>query len=401
MIARAALITAVALALQAPAVAADCEGRAALGWRGATLRVENDLFIGRDRDYTSGVALTAISRDLVAGTPPPCLPWPLARSLALLGHVEPALQALAWADADADAAGDAAQGVASGAGSARAIEAGAAAAPEASPLVANAVLRVSQSMYTPRDRTRTDLVADDRPYAGLLALSVAWNLRHAEPARARDRLDTYELTLGVIGPASLARQAQDAVHDLIGVDRFLGWDQQLGNEPALQLAVERRWRPRRGDAMQIEGWSTEAIRSAGLRLGNIQTSAAAGIEWRAGWNLPNDFGAYPLGPGAENRPPAPGPQSGAVHRLPGAQVFASAELRAVAWDFSLDGNLLRSSHSVTREPLVAQLAIGWGVHGPLAGLGWRLTAMRVWRSREFAGDRSHHSFGSIALGVEW
>ena len=298
---------------------------------------------------------------------------------ALLVHVEPALQALARTDADADAV----------------------AARETSPVVANAVLRISQSMYTPRDRTRTDLVVDDRPYAGLLALSVAWNLRHAEPARARDRLDTYELTLGVIGPASLARQAQDAVHDLIGVDRFLGWDQQLGNEPALQLAVERRWRPPRGDAMQVEGWSTEAIRSAGLRLGNIQTSAAAGIEWRAGWNLPNDFGAYPLGPGAENRPPAPGPQSGAVHRLPGAQVFASAELRAVAWDFSLDGNLLRSSHSVTREPLVAQVAIGWGVHGPLAGRGWRLTAMRVWRSREFSGDRSHHSFGSIALGVEW
>lgn len=379
MIARAALIAAAALALQAPAVAADCEGRAALGWRGATLRVENDLFIGRDRDYTSGVALTAISRDLVTMAPPPCLPWPLARSLALLGHVEPALQALARTDADADAV----------------------AARETSPVVANAVLRISQSMYTPRDRTRTDLVPDDRPYAGLLALSVAWNLRHAEPARGRDRLDTHELTLGVIGPASLARQAQDAVHELIGVDRFLGWDHQLGNEPALQLAVERRWRPRRGDAMQIEGWSTEAIRSAGLRLGNIQTSAAAGIEWRAGWNLPNDFGAYPLGPGAENRPPAPAPQHGAVRRLPGAQVFASAELRAVAWDFSLDGNLLRSSHHVTREPLVAQVAIGWGVHGPLAGRGWRLTAMRVWRSREFAGDRSHHSFGSIALGVEW
>lgn len=380
MIARAALLAAAALVLSTPAVAAaDCDGRAALGWRGATLRIENDLFIGRDHDYTSGVALTAISRDLVVGVPPPCLPWPLARSLALLGHVEPALQALALADADA----------------------GAVAAREASPVVANAVLRISQSMYTPRDRTRTDLVPDDRPYAGLLALSVAWNLRHAEPARGRDRLDTYELTLGVIGPASLARQAQDAVHELIGVDRFLGWDQQLGNEPALQLAVERRWRPRRGDAMQVEGWSTEAIRSAGLRMGNIQTSAAAGIEWRAGWNLPNDFGAYPLGPGAENRPPAPAPQHGAVRRLPGAQVFASAELRAVAWDFSLDGNLLRSSHSVTREPVVAQVAIGWGVHGPLAGRGWRLTAMRVWRSREFSGDRSHHSFGSIALGVEW
>jgi hypothetical protein len=378
VIARALLVAAVLSSSAAAAERTDCDDRAALGWRGVTLRVENDLFIGRDRDYTSGVALTAISNDLVAGAPAPCLPWPLERSLALLEQVHPALLALARADADA------------------------AAAPETSPVVANAVLRISQSMYTPRDRTRTDLVVDDRPYAGLLAMSVAWNLRHAEPARGRDRLDTVELTLGVIGPASLARQAQDAVHELIGVDRFLGWDHQLGNEPALQLAVERRWRQWRDDATQVQGWSAEAIRSAGLRLGNIQTSAAAGIEWRAGWNLPNDFGAYPLGPGAENRPPAPAaPRASAPRRLPGAQVFASAELRAVAWDFSLDGNLLRSSHHVTREPLVAQLAIGWGLHGPLAGRGWRLTAMRVWRSREFDGDRSHQSFGSIALGVEW
>jgi hypothetical protein len=286
VIARAALIAAAALALQAPAVAADCEGRAALGWRGATLRVENDLFIGRDRDYTSGVALTAISRDLVAGEPPPCLQWPLAQSLALLGRLDPALGPLARADAAADAAGDAAPG----AGSARAIEAGAAAAPEASPVVANAVLRLSQSMYTPRDRTRTDLVADDRPYAGLLALSVAWNLRHAEPARASDRLDTYELTLGVIGPASLARQAQNAVHELIGVDRFLGWDHQLGNEPrcsspssaaggrgAATRCRSRAGRPRRS-ARPGCGWAISRPRprpaSSGAQAGTCRTTSA-------------------------------------------------------------------------------------------------------------------------------
>lgn len=354
-------------AAQAPACADD----EAVQFRGYTVRIENDLFANRDRDYTNGVSLTAVSRDMAGPIRTECLPWPLRLHAELIGRLDPSF----WR------AGDDPQ------------------------QTRNVVLKVGQSMYTPQDRTRTDLIVDDRPYAGLLYVGMSWNQRVRDPKRGTEMLDTREITLGVIGPMSLARRAQDLVHDLKGVDKFQGWHNQLGNEPALQLARERKWRADRGSSVVTPGFSTDAIRSMGLRLGNIETSASVGLEGRAGWNLPNDFGTYPIRPGAENRPPSAasfGAERGmASGRRPGAHVFAVLEAKAVAYDFSLDGNLFRSSHHVTRRPFVAQAALGVSVQGIVAGHGARLAFMRVFRTREFDEQTSNHSFGSIALSVEF
>ncbi|HRP96485.1 MAG TPA: DUF2219 family protein [Rhodocyclaceae bacterium] len=74
---------------------------------------------------------------------------------------------------------------------------------------------------------------------------------------------------------------------------------------------------------------------------------------------------------------------------------------AVAYDFSLDGNLFRSSHRVSRRPWVAQAATGVSVQGILAGHGVKLAVMRIYRTREFEGQSSNHAYGSIALSVEF
>jgi hypothetical protein len=102
----------------------------------------------------------------------------------------------------------------------------------------------------------------------------------------------------------LAEEAQNLVHDVIGVDQFQGWDNQLGNEPALQMALDRKFKAYRGTGAITPGFSADTIRRLGLQLGNIETSATVGIEGRVGWNIPNDFGTYPIRPGAENRPPS-------------------------------------------------------------------------------------------------
>jgi len=196
---------------------------------------------------------------------------------------------------------------------------------------------------------------------------------------------------------------------MIGADRFLGWDNQLKNEPALQLAMDRKYRDYRSDGAIQPGFSTDSIRSLGLRLGNIETSASVGIEGRIGWNLPNDFGTYPIRPGAENRPPSsasPNNQranadSEPTRPRPGAHLFGTLEAKLVAHDFSLDGNLFRSSHSVTRRPLVAQAAVGVSVQGLVAGHGVRLAVMRVFRTREFKEQLSSHAYGSVALSIEF
>jgi hypothetical protein len=355
-----------------PADSFSCLPEQSLRWRGGTLRLENDLFTGTDRNYTNGVALTVVSRDLQGALRPKCLPQPIGWYARFIGWVDPEF----WRDSGAQSASQ------------------------------NVVVRFGQSMYTPEDKARSDLIPDDRPYAGLLYLGLAWNRRVHPQAANYEMLEVRELTLGVIGPWSLAEQTQNLVHRVRDIERFRGWDNQLRNEPAFQMAMERKYKPYTEGAVR-PGWGSDVIGSYALRIGNIETAASTGVEFRAGWNIPNDFGSYPIRPGAENRPPsgvaalrATTPQSVQAPK-PGAHVFLNLEAKAVAWDFSLDGNMFRHSHHVSRRPGVAQAAIGISSQWLVAGRGVRLAVMRVWRTREFDQQTGHHAFGSIALSLEF
>ena len=172
------------------------------------------------------------------------------------------------------------------------------------------------------------------------------------------------------------------------------------------MAMERKFKPYTEGAVR-PGWGSDVIGSYALRVGNIETAASTGVEFRAGWNIPNDFGSYPIRPGAENRPPSgvadlrtTTPQS-VLAPKPGAHVFLNLEGKAVAWDFSLDGNMFRNSHHVSRRPWVAQAALGISSQWIVAGRGVRLAVMRVWRTREFDQQAGYHAFGSIALSLEF
>ncbi|WP_411293326.1 lipid A deacylase LpxR family protein [Thiohalomonas denitrificans] len=352
----------------------DCKAEEAVRFRGGTARLENDLFIGRDQNYTNGVVFTAVSHDIPGRLQTKCLPKPVRLHAKFIQLVNPGF----WSDA-----GDSAP-------------------------TQNVIVKFGQSMFTPEDYTRTDLIPDDRPYAGLLYVGMSWNRRKHEPRSNREMLDTREVTFGVIGPLSLAEESQNVVHDMVGSERFAGWEHQLENEPALQLAMDRKFKEYRGTGAVTPGFSADSISSLGLRLGNIETSATLGIEGRIGWNLPNDFGTYPIRPGAENRPPSAsvhsspsGTPSAAPRVRPGVQLFGTLEAKLVAHDFSLDGNLFRSSHRVTRRPWVAQASIGISVHGLVSGNGVRLAVMRIYRSREFEEQQANQAHGSVALSIEF
>jgi hypothetical protein len=321
------------------------------------------------------VAFTAVSHDIFGKLNLACLPAAVRLHAALISYLDPGF----WADADNPAHAQ------------------------------NVVVKFGQSMFTPRDSTRTDLIPDDRPYAGLLYVGMSWNRRKHEPHNNTEVLDTREITLGVIGPLALAQPAQDFIHDVIGTERFQGWDNQLRNEPTVQMALDRKFKAYQGEGAIQPGFSADHIRSLGLQLGNIETSGTMGIEGRIGWNIPNDFGTYPIRPGAENRPPSAASihggdgkgttQSGRPRA--GVHLFGTLETKLVLHDFSLDGNLFESSHSVTRSPWVAQAAIGLSAQSPIAGHAVKLAVMRVWRTREFEEQGPSHAYGSVTLSIEF
>lgn len=355
--------------------AAVCTARESIKFRGGTVRLENDKFTDTDQNYTNGVSVTMVSHDIAGQLRPECLSRPSRLYMQFVQMMNPGF----WNDMNYSADSQ------------------------------NVVFRFGQSMYTPEDFTRTDLIEDDRPYAGLLYTGLAWNRRKFSPETNLDMLDTREITIGVIGPLSLAEQAQNLVHDAFDDERFLGWDNQLENEPALQLALDRKFKKSNQAGAITPGFSADSIRSVGLRLGNIETSATVGIEGRIGWNLPNDFGSYPIRPGAENRPPSaaalrdgsPDAVTDVSRPTPGVHLFVTLEAKAVGYDFSLDGNLFQSSHSVSRRPWIAQAAVGISAQGLIAGHGFKLAVMHVYRTREFDEQLNNHSYGSIALSIEF
>lgn len=307
------------------------------------VRIDNDLFGGlaQDQGYSNGSLVSVVSPNLVDYVDDPCLPR-LARRLN---------RYLSWLNP----AGFDEQNMTAGFG---------------------------QLMYTPADETRSDLIEDDRPYAGALMFSLGYH------ARKGDHLRSSQLRFGVVGPAARARQVQDWWHDIIGSDHFNGWQHQLRDEPVLQLIHERRKRIRR--RANGAGWGWDLTRHWGASLGNFATYANAGGEWRYGARIPDDFGTAPLRPAGENTAPMHAQPQGSWN----AHLFIAVDARWVLHDITLDGNTFKSSHSVDKEPLVADVGYGFATYRG----SWRFALARYHRTREFEGQGDVPVYGTFTIG---
>jgi hypothetical protein len=212
-------------------------------------------------------------------------------------------------------------------------------------------LVLGQNMYTPEDLQSTRLVSADRPYAGWLYAGVVAQRRGA----AFDRvpcLEWIELNLGVIGPESMAREAQTVVHRWRGFATPKGWDNQLKSEPGLAVKYERLWRLSLGSQEQR---FFDVLPHAGASLGNVATRGEVGTTLRIGYHLPDDFGVQFIDSDAALN-------GGFNAKSPNFSVylFVGVEGRAVGYTTFLDGNLFRPGPHVEREPFGADTRYGFG-----------------------------------------
>jgi hypothetical protein len=249
-------------------------------------------------------------------------------------------------------------------------------------------LSLGQSIYTPTDIAIAEYQPDDRPYAAWLYVGAAFH--NYRPERTRDdgsrspaRADVFEVNLGMVGPAALGRQVQNAVHELLGIATAQGWEHQIHNEPGLNLIYESKWRFSTTAAR--DRWGADVLPYWGVCLGNVFTYANVGAEVRWGYRLPDDFGTSLIRPTGD---------SNSERRARFSWfVFAGAEARAVARDITLDGNSWRDSPSIAKEHFVYDLTAGFGVGGE----HWQLTYTQARRSREFQGQNEAQDFGSVSV----
>lgn len=251
----------------------------------------------------------------------------------------------------------------------------------------NLGLAFGQNIYTPTDTRATVPDPSDRPYAGWSYAELAFVSK--TPAIS----DTICIQIGLIGPHSLAEDAQRLVHEWGGIVQPRGWDHQLRDEIGVNLIYERRWRLYARALVQTVG--IDLIPHVGASLGNVQAYANAGGTVRLGLNLPSDFGVQLARPGSVGGTPADDldPRVSLVHNF-SLFVFGAVDGRGVARDIFLDGNTFRESPSVDRKPFVADWSAGAGL---IAGR-WQLTYTQVWRTPEFTTQRGrYNNFGSATL----
>lgn len=249
---------------------------------------------------------------------------------------------------------------------------------------------MGQSIYTPQDTQKTEVIEDDRPYAAYLYLGMGLH------AYRGPHLTLLELDLGVVGPLAMGEELQNGFHHLIDNGPAKGWDNQLNNEPAVELIYESKWRVL--SLRAHNGWGVDLIPHVGGRLGNVAIEANTGAEFRFGWHLLDRFGSCPIHTGCDsNHMTSDPPDFGGARSIFGVNLFFGLQGSLVLHDIFLDGNTFSYSHSVDRKPLVAEAMTGIALHYKR----FRLIYSYVWNSKQFEEQERKPIYGSITLSFDY
>ncbi len=131
---------------------------------------------------------------------------------------------------------------------------------------------IGQEIYTPTNLKETGIIAEDRPYAGHLYLSLK-NVSISFQKKAR-LTATYQL--GVIGENAYAEEVQTWIHEQICSTIPQGWDNQISNDVALTFNLNyetRLFRP-------IE--ELDMIGFMNLNIGTVSNNVTTGLHYRIG-----------------------------------------------------------------------------------------------------------------------
>lgn len=216
---------------------------------------------------------------------------------------------------------------------------------------------LGHNMQTPDDIGRRDLIVTDVPYVGMVGWS---NSFYAFDDR---EFTGFQTLIGWVGDLALAEPVQTTTHAITGATEPNGWDNQLANEPLLNVYAMRK--VRFFDSRWVDAaWNVDGA------LGNFFTQAQAALELRFG-RRPGGFVPTVLPTGHMLDHDA---RFGAAD---GGYFYASAIVRASAVAFAMprDGNLLRDddrwtdNERIDTERLLGQLVLGlhyerpaWGLH---------------------------------------
>ncbi|XOZ32421.1 lipid A deacylase LpxR family protein [Halomonadaceae bacterium KBTZ08] len=234
-----------------------------------------------------------------------------------------------------------------------------------------------QLMITPQAIEAQQPQYNDIPYTGYLTGQVtlwSWTGRS---------ITGYGLSAGVVGPESMAEEAQKGVHSLTGSTDPKGWDNQLGTDWTGGLQIQHAHR-----AFQAGGQNElqhQISWLASARANSFVSNAQFGTGWRFGENLPSNFiSDYAVLSSSVGMPGilnAPGP---------GWSVFAGIMGEWVPYSY-LEAHSGRYQYD--QEPVIGHAGIGASWHTQDVHVS---VSLRTTTSQD-ATNKEPLSFGTVSL----
>ncbi len=230
---------------------------------------------------------------------------------------------------------------------------------------------LGQNIYTPDHADEPSRRGDkEHVFAGWLYTGLFVQRRQA------DLLDHFELNVGMVGPSARAHRTQHCIHQVLRSGRPVGWDEQIGDEPAADVTWVRRQR-------QTGGWLaptdyTDVITDFGFTAGSLHRHIEAGVMLRCGVNLPDDFG-----PGRLELPSSAAAMD--LQNTRSVYVFARLSGRAVQHDRFLTG--------LTPRPLTGRAQVGLACRWDDIELAY----MQTFMTETFKEQSRPDSYGAITL----
>lgn len=132
-------------------------------------------------------------------------------------------------------------------------------------------LTIKHNMYTPTNPETPEVIVGDRPFSAFLTIG---NNRSSYHIEKRLQLSS-EFNFGVLGPASLGGDVQNAIHELDPV----GWQNQIQNSIIVDYTILM-------EKGLISTPNLEANVTARLNAGTLYNKISGGLYLRAGKFLP-------------------------------------------------------------------------------------------------------------------
>jgi hypothetical protein len=238
----------------------------------------------------------------------------------------------------------------------------------------------AQKIYTPQDLESSELIEDDRPYAGYSYIQTALHQSY------NHSLKSLTFQIGLVGPSTGMESVQKTIHDIIGSPYPQGWEHQLGDELTIQLNYDETIYIKTKD---IYSYKSVVIPNYGFELGNASTKVYTGALFRIGNYIPDDYGSLPLNSNSYNKIPL----EKSYQPAKGWNFCFNFSLKAnlIARDIFLDGNSNRESHSVDKN----NFTINGGYGFSLFYNNFSMDYMHTHTSKEFKEQDYYTGYGSF------